>query len=273
METILASNNQSPSSGLASPRWPSAIDGRPYQNERNSKVQGNEDKAPLFTNKLAFLVLVFATLALVFALLLYAVAVLFGEDISRVGHSTSTTPIEVVIANNALAIPANTIRYSNQRKAGLYNRVEMYLHWPSMRGYNDKLAHVFNRTGSDASLLFVSLEPRQMSLEMSGRLGPIYSKFFAGPAQKSASGLIKQPLSSEGGFVDEYLYYEADSPYPYVTRCERSRSNVNTPFCIRDIHVTNDLMLTYRFHAKFLPQWLEIERGIRSYVSDLIING
>ncbi len=207
-----------------------------------------------------------------FSLLFYFAVIVFGDGISRGGHSASTERLEIIVGNSALSVPANTIRYSSQRVSGNYRRLELYLHWPQLTGYHDELAVSFNRASSKSDLIFLSLEPRVMSLEMSGRISPIYTKFFEGAAQPSVAGLIKQPLSAEGGFIDEDLFYEKTSPYPYAIRCIRPDSTINTPFCIRDIHVGKDMMLTYRFHIQHLASWLEIERSMRRYVDGLLIN-
>ncbi|MEM9332782.1 MAG: hypothetical protein AAGA53_15775 [Pseudomonadota bacterium] len=239
--------------------------------DRITQAHKVEEKEPKFSAKAAKLIVLLTAGLLAFSILLYGFVSLFGGGISRGGHSASTQQLEVIVGNSALRIPANTIRFQSQRHAGAHGRIELYLHWPTLSGYNDVLEASFSRASDQSDLIFLSLEPRTMSLDMSGRIEPIYSRFFDGPAKKASAGLIRQPLSPDGGFIDEDLYYEASSPYPFVTRCARPKSTISTPFCIRDIHVGKDLMLTYRFHVRHLPDWIKIDRRIRQYAKALLI--
>lgn len=214
--------------------------------------------------------LALSTVLVVISLGLFGSAKYFGDSLSRAGHSNSTEALEVVIANNVLNINENAIRFPNQRKSGVHNRIELYLHWPTMSGYRDELSDVFNNSGNMEELVFVSIEPRTMSFDMSGRLEPIYSLYFNGLAVHERSGLVRQPLSEAGGFLDEDLYYEPDSPYPYTVRCVRDFSEIGTPMCMRDIHIGKDLMVTYRYNKRFLNEWSQLDEAVRSYTQSLL---
>ncbi len=209
---------------------------------------------------------------LLIAVSLFLGAVYFGEDLSRAGHSADQGKLEIVVGNNVLQVPANVIRFPGQRRDGTQERLDLYFHWPSLSGYTDQLKGAFNTADGGANLVFLTLEPRTMSFDMSGRMGPIYSVFFDGLGVRAENGLVRQPLAEAGGFIDEDMYYQAESPYPFATRCVREASKVGAPFCIRDVHVGKDLMVTYRFHKRFLNQWLELDQAVRSYASSLILN-
>ncbi len=203
---------------------------------------------------------------------LYASAEHFGENLSRAGHSNSTEKLEIVVANNVLNIQENAIRFPKQRVAGVHNRIELYLHWPTMSGYTDTLSEAFNNASSMEELLFLSVEPRTMSFDMSGRLEPIYSLYFNGLAVQDRSGLVRQPLSENGGFIDEDLYYEPNNPYPFAVRCVREVSAIGVPMCMRDIHIGKDLMITYRFHKRYLQDWAHLDQAIQTYTRKLLAN-
>lgn len=224
------------------------------------------------SNRLVRKIMMVSSALLVAGLCILAGVTLFGEGISRGGHSASVEKTEFVIANDVLRIPKNLVRFSSQRSGGMVSRLELYVQWPSMSGYQDALKSDFSSAGQQGNLIFLSLEPRSMSHDMSGRIAPIYSKFFDGPPGQPIAGLIRQPLSAEGGFIDEDLFYEANSPYPYTARCVRQSSTIATPFCLRDIHIGRDLMLTYRFHIRHLEEWHLIERQVRNRVQAMLVN-
>lgn len=212
-----------------------------------------------------------AVTLLIAALAMFVSAHFFGNSLSRAGHSSSTDQLEIVVGNEYLKVPANKIRFYNQRNSGAHQKLDLYIHWPSLSGYQDDLSNDFNNATENKNLVFISIEPRNMSYDMSGRVAPIYAQFFEGDGQPTNSGLVKQALSTKGGFVDEDLYYAASSPYPFATRCVRAVA-ATTPFCIRDIHVGKNLMLTYRFHQKHLGDWIELEQSIRAITKSMIVS-
>lgn len=208
---------------------------------------------------------------LAIAVLMLTIATYFGDTLARGGHSPSTEKLEIVLANQVLHVPANTIRFPNQRASSVHSRLDLYLHWPTLSGYTDQLKEDFNHAGEAANIIFITIEPRNMSFDMSGRLGPIYSMFLEGEPQQTPTGLARQPLSEASGFIDEDLYYQQASPYPFVTRCVRENSAIGTPFCIRDIHLGHDLMITYRFHKGFLKDWIALEEAVRNHAQRLLV--
>lgn len=230
-----------------------------------------ETEAPKPRARIAGIMVKTSGALLVLALFVYIALLAFGEEFSRAGHSASQDKLEIIIANSVLHVPEKVIRFSSQRRAGVHVRLEMYLHWPQLRGYSDATKADFNMAEEQSNLIFLSVEPRSMSHDMSGRIDPIYSKFFDGPATKFSAGLVRQPLSAEGGFIDEDLFMEPDSPYPYAVRCVRETSAMATPFCLRDIHVGKDMMLTYRFHIQHLESWNDIERGVRARIQEMLV--
>ena len=216
-------------------------------------------------------ILFFALALLIAALAMFASAHFFGDSLSRAGHSSSIEELEIVVGDEYLKVPANKIRFYSQRSSGAQQKLDLYIHWPSLSGFRDSLSTDFNNSGENKNLVFISIEPRNMSFDMSGRVAPIYKQFFEGKAHATNTGLVKQALSSEGGFIDEDLYYAASSPYPFATRCVREVAST-TPFCIRDIHIGKGLMLTYRFHKKHLPSWIELEQSVRALTKSMIVS-
>ena len=216
-------------------------------------------------------ILLTAVILLIAALTMFGTAHFFGDNLSRAGHSQSTEELEIVVGSEYLKVPANKIRFYSQRNSGAHEKLDIYIHWPSLSGYRDSLSADFNNSNNNINLIFMTIEQRNMSYDMSGRVGPIYEQFFEEAGQLTNIGLIKQPLSSDGGFIDEDLYYAASSPYPFAARCVREVAST-TPFCIRDIHIGKNLMLTYRFHQKHLPSWIELEQSIRALTKSMIIN-
>lgn len=240
--------------------------------ERLAKTRMENDKKPeKIRLSLLKKILGVTSVVLIISLVMYASAHFFGDSLSRAGQSSSQEELELIINNDYLKVPANKIRFSSQRSSGAQEKLDLYMHWPSLSGFTDALSSEFNSSSDNANLIFLSIEPRNMTYDMSGRVSLIYEQFFEGSPTQTSTGLLKQGLSSKGGFIDEDLYYAAASPYPFATRCVRE-SVGTAPFCLRDIHIGKSLMLTYRFHQKHLPQWIELEQSIRALTKSMIVN-
>jgi hypothetical protein len=199
-----------------------------------------------------------------------AAAHLAGGSIANAGHSSDMSLRQIVVGNDVLEVPANKIRFGSQRRAHTAARLDLYMHWPSMNGFSDNLRPIFNSTEIEPSILFLTIEPRSMSLDMSGRIEPIYRQFFAGEPQSAGSGLMRVALSPEAGFADEELVFQASSPWPWAARCSIGEGERASAFCIRDIHAGRDLAVTYRFHRSLLPQWLEIEEAVQAQIRAMV---
>jgi hypothetical protein len=216
------------------------------------------------------LLLWFCLFLLVFTATVLLAVFLIGAEIRRAGHSSDTTLHEIVIGNDVLAVPANMIRFRSQRRSGEAQRIDLYGLWPEMSGYSEANKAEFNKTTVNPALIFITLEPRQMSQDMTGRIEPIYSKFLKGEPVKGGYGLMRQTLSQEGGFYNEDLWFEVNSPYPFAARCMRADTDGAAPYCLRDIHVGQGLSVTYRFHLSLIGEWLAIDAAVRAQVKAML---
>jgi hypothetical protein len=162
------------------------------------------------------------------------------------------------------------IRFESQRRGGTQSRLDLFLKWPELSGFRKADERVFLGDRAGPGLIFVSLEPRELRLDMSGRFEPLYSRLLEGAPVDVGNGLVRKALPRSMGFVDEDLFYEAASPYPYAARCIRAGSTAGAPYCLRDIHVGRDLSLTYRFHVSMIEQWMDIEAAIRARAREML---
>ena len=67
-----------------------------------------------------------------------------GRSIAMAGHTDDTTIHEIVIGNNVISAPANAIRFERDRRDGVADRLDLYLHWPDMDGYSEAARDDFN---------------------------------------------------------------------------------------------------------------------------------
>lgn len=195
-----------------------------------------------------------------------------GRTIALAGHSDDPTLREIVIGNDVLNVPANMIRFEASRRDGVAARLDLYLRWPQMDGYSHAARDAFNHTDDDRSILFVALEPRNMSRDMSGRYEPIYRKLIDKSGRPGPGGLRVHRFSADSGYVDEVLVVEdTTSAEPFVMRClAGAAARESLAPCERDIHVANGLSLTYRIPARLAGEWQKIEVKLREAAASLV---
>lgn len=225
---------------------------------------------PLISNRF-----VYTATALVAFLALLSVAInvggrKLGAELALAGHSDSTQNFLVTIGQDRLHLAANTLRFEAQRRDGPAERADLYLLWPEMSGYRSELRARFDDVTQSGGLIFVQLSQSTMSRDMSGRVEPIYSHLFDGPAETGQYGLTLHRLKSDAGYGNEVLLTAPRPGGPdFAVRCALPAAGApaSSGDCQRDIHVGRDLSVLYRFSSGLLSDWAAIDDAVRSYIT------
>jgi hypothetical protein len=197
---------------------------------------------------------------------------MLGRSVIMGGHTDDRTPRAIVIGDDVLHVPANMIRQEAARRDGSAERLDLYLRWPSLDGYTASTRDDFNHAGGRKAILFVSVEERSMSQDMSGRLLPIYDTLLRKPGAPAAAGLTAFDFKEGSGYANETLMVgPAAGEAPFAARCLSGASAAESLApCERDIHVGTSLSLTYRFPAELLPRWRELEAAMRAKAGEFL---
>lgn len=196
----------------------------------------------------------------------------FGASIAMAGYTDDQTMHEVVIGNNVIAAPSNAIRYERSRRDGVASRLDLYLHWPDMKGYSAQARADFNHTSGERRILFLSFEERMMSRDMSGRFEPIYSSLVVRPGRTGPGGITTFAFNEKSGYLDEVLTVaERPGKAPFVARCLTGpAAEESLAPCERDIHLGDNLSLTYRFPREMLAQWKAMDDAVTAKASAML---
>ncbi|GAA4112297.1 hypothetical protein ACFFTN_25440 [Aminobacter aganoensis] len=188
----------------------------------------------------------------------------FGHTIAMAGYTDDMTTREIVIGNDVIAAPANTIRFEKARRDGVASRLDLYLRWPELDGYSEAARPAFNNLDGNKRIIFVSLEPRVMTRDMSGRLAPIYNALTVKPGVPGPEGMTLFGFSETSGYLNEVLAVAARSGEPaFVARClNGTEADESLAPCERDVFVGNGLSMTYRFPRELLGDWRALDAAI-----------
>lgn len=222
----------------------------------------------------SLMVKVFYTFA-VLALLSVAISLggkWFGRSIAMAGYTDDTTVHDIVIGNNVIAVPANTIRFDRARRNGLASRLDLYLRYPTMEGYSDAARSDFIGQGPARNIIFLSFEARIMSRDMSGRFAPIYSALIAQPGKPGPGQTTLYAFKEKSGYLNEILAVaQRPGKDPFVARClSGPTAKESLAPCERDIHVGNNLSLTYRFPQELLGDWQALDEAVATETAHIL---
>ena len=198
-----------------------------------------------------------------------------GRTIALAGHTESTALREIVIGNDVISAPDNTIRFERARHDGAAARLDLYMRWPGLEGYSDARRADFNHSGEDRRIIFLSIEEQTMSRDMSGRLDPIYAPMLEQPGVPGFSGVTFYEFSKKSGYLNEVLAVsDGAAGEPLVARCLSGPGAADSLApCERDIHVGDGLSLSYRFPQELLADWRQLDAAIREKVTEMIETG
>jgi hypothetical protein len=200
-----------------------------------------------------------------------------GGALQLAGNTTSRQPLDIVIGADHLRLPANMLRFEEQRRTGHAERVDLFVTWPEMDGYTTATSARFTDVNRPDGLIFLQISQSTMSKDMSGRIAPIYSHLFEGKPQRGPAGLTAHAMKAGSGYGAE-TFLTADplpglSSEPYGIRCSlpASPAESTSADCQRDIHAGQDLVVLYRFSSQLLPQWHAIDEAVRRFVAARLV--
>lgn len=236
---------------------------------------------PLISNRMAFAITAALGFLAASTLAISLSGSWIGAKLALGGHTDSREEISVRIGQDELRLPANTIRFAEQRRSGESERIDLYLTWPEMQGYDSRLKKRFDNSDSADTLIFLQLSQSTMSRDMSGRVEPIYSRLFDGEALPGPYGLTAHHLRADSGYGDEVLLtagsgrddaYAVRCMMPGTTEAAAHKSPAaNSAGCQRDIRAGQDLTVLYRFSPALLRDWQHIDAAISRFVQERVV--
>jgi hypothetical protein len=197
-----------------------------------------------------------------------------GHSIAMAGYTDDPTIRQVMIGNNVIAVPANTIRFAQARRDGIASRLDLYLRYPEMDGYSEAARDDFNHSEANR-IIFLSFEPQMMSRDMSGRFAPIYGALIVQPGIPGPGGTTVYGFKEKSGYLNEVLVVgKRGGKDPFVARClSGPNAGQSLAPCERDIHVGDDLSLTYRFPKEFLDDWQALDAAMTAEAGRILKPG
>jgi hypothetical protein len=234
-----------------------------------------EDDEPVVSSRLMRRVFIGFSILAALSVAISVAGRMFGASIAMAGFTDDTSLREVVIGNNVLTATANTIRFERARRDGVAPRLDLYLRWPQLDGFSLDSRDDFNGKDGRRTIVFLGFEERHMSRDMSGRFAPIYSGLIRQPGRSGPAGVVFYDFKETSGYLNERLAVAQRPGFdPFVARClEEKAAAESTAPCERDVHLGDNLTLTYRFPAELLGDWQTLDSAITRHAAAMLRSG
>lgn len=188
------------------------------------------------------------------------------------GFSASTEPIEKNLHGSIFQIPANMMRFADERRQGTASQINLALLWPTFGGYSAANHTQFVSHSDRNPLLFVTLTAREQATASAQLLDRVYIHDFLGQTLDGQAGLVGKQLDPQSGYDSEIVWYDPLSPNPFTTRCYSAKDTMiaQNRNCMRTIALSQNIAATYRFPDTLLPYWRELDSQLVANLSNLM---
>jgi hypothetical protein len=211
-----------------------------------------------------------AAAAVVAAVLLAGGLALFGDPDT---DATSEHRVAIVIAGEALSIPANRIRFVDQRRGGDLPRVDLATLWPGLTGRTDANRATFDDPAGADAIVHVAIEPRELATDSAGRLATVYLRFLApddaAPPPEPVAGLVARRFAAGSPYEGATLYFEPGAVRPFVAHCFPRAEGDPRRVCLTEINFGGRLVAAFRFRPALLADWPRLGDAFRAFLTDL----
>lgn len=201
----------------------------------------------------------------------WGTAALLRSQMAKSDYLAETTVREIVVGNDVVRVPTNHVRFFERINPTAVKQLELVFLWPEGTGYQVENHDAFLDTTDQRKLLFVTLQKRETTLDMTDRFNSIYRSLLDGEPQKGPSGLIVQGLKDGAGYDREVLVFDKQDQPSYVARCQIQTDEHAVPICLRDVFAGRQLSALYRFPLPLLSQWEAIEQLIDQKLSQMVV--
>tara|TARA_R110002126_G_scaffold64660_1_gene165538 strand:- start:357 stop:1073 length:717 start_codon:yes stop_codon:yes gene_type:complete len=235
-------------------------------------TQEEEPKQSLISSKFAWRLAFAVGIIFLATVIINLAGRYFSSSILMVGHTSSTERYNIVIGNNTLSIPANTIRFADQRRSGAAQGINLYMSWPEFQGYQETTQKAFNSVGEQSKLIFIDIAQNGNQGDMSSRFDPIYRNFLEGSPQPAPDGLVQYKMSPQSTYKNEVIYVEGvTKEMPFTIKCLVPNNQLESSTgCQRDINLGNGLSVTYRYSEQMIAHWRDIEQSVINAINTTI---
>lgn len=172
--------------------------------------------------------------------------------------------VELTVRGAGFAIPANYIQSPAARGGGDQNSLALAALFPSLQGYSDAEATLFQGNAADSPVIHINLRGDTGNLDARARLERVYKPYLSNPESAPGSfGLTQYAFRPDSGYARNDLFAGQANGGLVLLLCERAASDLSSPNCLAtDQPLKPGLNYSYRFKRAYLARWREMTGGV-----------
>jgi len=174
--------------------------------------------------------------------------------------------VRVQVGDLPLAIPANFTRFSTARSGGTKPRVDLHALLPDLDPFTERQRAEFDRSDPLSPVLHIRIEKTANVLAAQPRLELVYLPAVTNRAgEDGPHGLTHYVFRNETGFAGQDMYVGVGpANAPAILLCAREAPLL---WCRREILLSGNVVLRYRFKRAYLADWKEIDQSVIGLVA------
>ena len=188
------------------------------------------------------------------------------------GFSSDTSPTIIAIGDTHLSVPQNIIRFHEQRENPALSKLDLFIQWPSIKGFTKEDAAVFQNINRASELIFITLEVGEPFNSSQQKLRELYRRFFTKAPWRGPAGLIGNELDSSSGYLSEDVLYTKHSDDLFLTRClQEGKTDTDNllPTCIYEFTLGDRVNVYVRFHRSHLSEWKVLDERVKRLLATM----
>lgn len=176
--------------------------------------------------------------------------------------------VELTVRGTSFAIPANYIQNPAARSGGDQGSLALAALFPSLQGYSDTDAKLFQGNATDSPVIHINLRGDSGNLDAKARLERVYKPYLSAPAGTPGPfSLTQYSFRPNSGYERNDLFAGQGAGGLVLLLCEREAGDLSSPNCLAtDQLLKPGLNFSYRFKRAYLARWREIDSGVGGLV-------
>lgn len=194
--------------------------------------------------------------------------------------SSETALVELTIGNQKFAIPENYTIFPRSRRGGEMDKVELYAALPNFEGFSIPRQLDFEGNDENSPIIYLSIfDPGKTEIELDTnvpmvqmsereKFERVYLPHVKNPeGSQWRHGFMHYEFSETWAHPDEDLFvHESPEGEIFLFRCLKDVPTMPSPWCRRDMVMSDSLGINFRFKRPRLSDWRNINAGVIALV-------
>ncbi len=198
----------------------------------------------------------------------------FGPSIDELtGNALDPTAsqelVDVSIGGHPFRIPTNYTQFPKDRRPGAKTRVELFALLPDFEPYSPSRQEIFESNSPESPVIYFQIAENTSALNEQNRFDRVYADhIFNLDGEPGPFELTRFEFDGSPGYDGQELFAASgeDAKAKYI-KCHTTSDTVPRPHCRRDLEISEEISVSYRYKRPWLKDWKEIDAQVLNLVN------